>query len=115
MEKRTMTDYERYGDYQPAERSGSAWGLGITLLLVGLGAGALTALLFAPRTGVQTRRILRRKYEGALEGINERAEELRERGADWVEKARDLAEKATDAAEYAREKVERVTPLGRKR
>ena len=106
-----MTDYERYGDYQPSERC-SSWGLGITFLLIGLGAGALTALLFAPRTGAQTRRILRRKYEDALENINERKDDLRERGSDWVEKARDLAGKASEAADYAREKV---TPLGRKR
>lgn len=106
-----MTDYERFGEYQASER-GSSWGLGITFLLIGLGAGALTALLLAPRTGAQTRRILRRKYEDALENINERKEDLRERGADWVDKARDLAGKASDAAEYAREKV---TPLARKR
>jgi gas vesicle protein len=107
-----MTDYERFGDYQPSERGVSSWGLGITLLLIGLGAGALTALLFAPRSGIQTRRMLRRKYEDALENINERAEGWRERGADWVDRARDLAGKASDAAEYAREKV---TPLARKR
>jgi gas vesicle protein len=107
-----MTDYERFGDYQPSERGGSAWGFGITLLLIGLGAGALTALLFAPRAGAQTRRMLRRKYEDALENINERAEEWRERGSEWVEKARDLADKAGDAADYAREKVR---PLARKR
>jgi gas vesicle protein len=106
-----MTDYERYGEYQASER-GSAWGLGITLLLIGLGAGALTALLFAPRSGVQMRRMLRRKYEDALETIGERTDEWRERGSDWVDKARNLADKATEAAEYAREKV---TPLARKR
>lgn len=106
-----MTDYERFGEYQASER-GSSWGLGITLLLIGLGAGALTALLLAPRSGVQTRRILRRKYEDTLDAINERSGEWRERGADWVDKARDLAGKASDAAEYARDKV---TPLARKR
>lgn len=106
-----MTDYERFGEYQPSER-GSAWGLGITLLLIGLGAGALTALLFAPRSGAQMRRMLRRKYEDTIENIGERAEEWRERGADWVDKARGLADKASEAAEYAREKV---TPLARKR
>jgi gas vesicle protein len=106
-----MTDYERFGDYQPVER-GSSWGLAITLLFIGLGAGALTALLFAPRTGIQTRRILRRKYEDALENINERADEWRERGSDWVDKARDLAGKASDVADAAREKVR---PLARKR
>lgn len=106
-----MTDYERFGEYQSSER-GSAWGLGITLLLIGLGAGALTALLFAPRSGAQMRRMLRRKYEDAMETISERTDEWRERGTDLVEKARDLADKATEAAEYAREKVR---PLARKR
>src|SRR5919108_3942577 len=45
---RLMTDYERYGEYQPSERS--VLGTGITMLLIGLGAGALPALLLAPRS-----------------------------------------------------------------
>ena len=48
-----MTDYERIGEYQASSRRGA--GLAITFLLIGLGAGALAALLFAPDEGKKTR------------------------------------------------------------
>src|SRR5262245_53011788 len=96
-----MTDYERVGEYQSSEpqSGGGGWGLGITMLLIGLGAGALTTLLFAPRSGRQTRRMLRRKYEDAVDTINERADEWKERGAGWAETARGWIGSANDAAE----------------
>jgi gas vesicle protein len=101
-----MTDYERYGDYQPSDRS--ALGMGITMLLVGLGAGALVALLLTPHTGRQTRKILRRRYEDTLENLSDRADELRERGSEWVDKAKDFAGTAQTAAE-------KVTSMARER
>ena len=98
-----MTDYDRFGEYQPSE--GSPWGLGITLLLVGLGAGALTALLLAPTSGRQARKKLRRKYEDTMDTLNERADEWKERGADWIGKAKDFAGNIRPKAEEAAEKV----------
>ncbi len=73
-----MTDYEHFGEYQSSDRS--ALGTALTFLFIGLGAGALAALLFAPKTGKQMRKLLRRKYEDALEG----ADELVERGGEWA-------------------------------
>jgi gas vesicle protein len=81
-----MSDYERFGDYQPSERSGL--GLALTFLFIGMGVGALTALLFAPKSGKQMRRMLRRTYEDTVENINEQAESLYERGSDLAEAAR---------------------------
>ena len=96
-----MTDYERIGEYQASSRSGA--GLAITFLLIGLGAGALAALLFAPDEGKKTRRALRRKYEDALDTF-----------AEWKESAEDLMERGSDFAESAREKArEKVEPLRR--
>jgi gas vesicle protein len=78
-----VTDYERSGDYQPSEEK-STFGVALTFLLIGLGAGALSALLFAPRSGKQMRRLLRRKYEDALENISDTAEDWKERSEDFV-------------------------------
>ena len=103
-----MTDYERFGEYQSSEQqpvSGGGWGLGITMLLIGLGAGALTALLFAPRSGRQTRRMLRRKYEDAVDTINERTDEWKERGAGWAETARGWIGSAKEAAENVSDRI----------
>ena len=47
-----MTDYERFGDYQPSERN--TFGTAITFLCIGLGVGSLVALLLAPQSGRKT-------------------------------------------------------------
>ncbi|HZR31179.1 MAG TPA: YtxH domain-containing protein [Terriglobales bacterium] len=96
-----MTDYERIGESQASSRRGA--GLAITFLLIGLGAGALAALLFAPDEGKKTRRALRRKYEDALDTF-----------AEWKESAEDLIERGSDFADSAREKARgKVEPLRR--
>ena len=98
-----MTDQETTGDYQPSDRS--TVGVAITFLFIGLGAGALAALLLAPRTGRQMRRELRRKYESAKDVIGdwqEQAGDVLEKGSDWASTAKDWA---NTAKETAREKV----------
>jgi gas vesicle protein len=108
-----MTDYERFGEYQSSERS--FWGMGTTLLLVGLGAGALTALLLAPKTGRQTRKLLRRRYEDTRDAINDRASELRERGSQLFGRARDVASDWSDTAEDMSDRVREFGRTARKR
>ena len=102
-----MNDYERYGECQPSDRS--TVGTALTFLLIGLVAGALSALLFAPKSGKKVRRMLRRKYEDAVETLNDRAGEWRERGSDLVERGSSLAdaarEKVAPLAKAARAKV----------
>ena len=96
-----MTEKERTGDYQPSDRS--SVGLAVTFLFIGLGAGALAALLLAPRTGKQIRRELRRKYENARDVIE-----------DWQEQAGDVIEKGSDWANTARETArEKVAPFAK--
>ncbi len=103
-----MTDYERFGDYQPSDRS--SVGLAITFLFIGLGAGALAALLFAPKSGKQMRRDLRRKYEDAkdvFEDWQEQAGDALEKGAEWASNAKEWANTAKDAAK------EKVAPFAK--
>ena len=90
-----MTDYEHFGDYQPSERSGV--GLALTFLFIGLGAGALAALLFAPKSGKQMRRELRRRYEDAREVFD-----------DFAEQAGDVIDRGSEWASTAREKIEPI-------
>ena len=88
-----MTDYEHFGDYQPSDRGGV--GIALTFLFIGLGAGALAALLFAPKTGKQMRRSLRRKYEDArevLDDFTDQAGDVIDRGAEWANTAREKIE-----------------------
>ena len=65
-------------------------GLGLTMLFIGLAAGALAALLLTPTTGRQMRRTLRRKYEDAREVM----EDIGDQAGDWVDKGSEWADKA---------------------
>ena len=82
-------------------------GTAITFLMIGIGAGAIAALLLAPKSGEQLRKDIRRRYEDAREAMEdiaeeakERVEEVMERGSDWVEEVEESARK-------------RVAPLAR--
>jgi gas vesicle protein len=94
--------FMRYGRYESSDGS-SYVGTALTFLLIGLGAGALVGMLYAPKPGKQMRKELRRRYEDARETFD-----------DWREQARDVAEEAIErGAELAEEVRERVTPLTR--
>ncbi|HLB88672.1 MAG TPA: YtxH domain-containing protein [Terriglobales bacterium] len=91
----------RYGKYESSERGNV--GTAITFLLMGLGAGALAALLFAPKAGKQMRRDLRRRYEDARDTFDE-----------WKDEAKEVAEEAIErGTEIAEEVRDRVTPLAK--
>jgi gas vesicle protein len=70
------------------EDRGSSYGL--TMLFIGLAAGALIALLLAPQTGKQMRKTLRRRYEDARDAV----EDFSDQASDWVDKGSELADKA---------------------
>src|SRR6266568_847847 len=88
----------REGKY---ESGGGNIGTAITFLLIGLGAGAVVGMLFAPKAGRQMRRDLRRGYENARETFDEFKENARDFAEDAIERGSDLAD----------ELRERVTPL----
>jgi len=97
-----MADFKRFGLYRGSE-SGSRVGTAITFLFIGLGVGAITALLFAPQTGEKTRKVIRRKYEDALDTVE-----------DWADEASDMWEKGVDYAKDAKEKVaDKVAPMAK--
>ena len=107
-----MTDHKRSGDYQASDRS--AVGLAVTFLFIGLGAGALAALLFSPKSGKQMRRELRRRYEDAkdvLDGWQEQASEVIGKGSEWADNAKEWA---NTAKETAKEKVAPFAKVVRK-
>ncbi len=80
-------DYASQGEYHP---SGSNISLALAMLFIGLAAGAVTALLLAPKTGRQMRRTLRRKVEDARDAVDD----LTGQAGDWLDKGSDWAEKA---------------------
>jgi len=61
-----------------------------TFFLAGLGIGALLALLFAPRSGDQTRDLISQKADESRDYVTARGRELRQQAEELVEKAKDL-------------------------
>jgi gas vesicle protein len=86
---------------------GSQAGTAVAFLLIGMGAGALIALMYAPKSGEDMRRDIRKKYKDAREAVEdfgdearEKVEDVLERGADWME-------------EVGKDARKRVAPLKR--
>jgi len=98
----------RFGSYESSE---SNLGTVITFMIIGIGIGALTALVLAPKTGKQLRRDLRRGYEDARDSIQDWSEEAKDRVREVKERVRDVAERGSSLADDLRQKVE---PLRRR-
>ncbi len=62
----------------------------VSYFLVGLGIGALVGILFAPKSGEETREYLSQKAEEGREYAQRKARELRERAEDLVERSKEV-------------------------
>jgi gas vesicle protein len=58
--------------------------------LAGLGIGAAVGVLYAPRSGSETRDALRVRADEGREYMRERARQAREQASDWVDRGRDM-------------------------
>ena len=65
-------------------------GAKFTFFLAGLGIGAVLALLFAPRSGEETRELLGKKADEGREYVTTKSREVRRQAEELVEKAKDL-------------------------
>ena len=79
----------------------------VTYFLVGLGVGALVGILFAPKSGEETRDYLAKKADEGKDYAQKKARELRERADELIERGKDVATRQKDsitaAVEGARE------------
>jgi gas vesicle protein len=62
----------------------------VSYFLVGLGVGAVLGILFAPKSGEETREYLMDKAEQGRDYAKRRARELRERAEDMYERGKDV-------------------------
>jgi gas vesicle protein len=83
----------------------------VSYFLVGLGVGALVGVLFAPKSGEETRQFLSDKADEGRDFAQKKARELRERADDLIERGKDVAsrqkETITAAVEGARDAYRR--------
>jgi gas vesicle protein len=85
----------------------------VSFFLVGLGIGALLGILFAPKSGEETRDYLSSKADEGRDYAQKKARELRERAEDLIERSKEIMARqkeslsaAVDAGKdaYTREK-----------
>ncbi|HEX3323180.1 MAG TPA: YtxH domain-containing protein [Terriglobales bacterium] len=98
----------RVGKYEVSEANNTA-GTAVTFLLIGLGIGAATALMFAPKTGKEMRKDLRRGYDDARERFSDLSENARE---SFRERAADAKERFDGARETLRDRIEDALDRG---
>jgi gas vesicle protein len=58
--------------------------------LAGLGLGALAGVLYAPRSGNETREVLRARAEEGRDYVRSRAREAREQASQWADRGREV-------------------------
>ena len=73
--------------------------------LAGAAIGAAIATLYAPQSGRETRRFIRRKAEEGRETLADAGKEIVDRGRDYYDKGRKLAEEAGGLLERGRKLV----------
>ena len=65
----------------------------VSYFLVGLGIGALVGVLFAPKSGEETRQYLKDKADEGREYAQKKARELRERAEEMGDRARAVVDR----------------------
>lgn len=90
---------------------GDNTGSKVSYFLVGLGVGTLLGILFAPKSGEETREYLRDKADEGKEYAQRKARELRERADEIVDRGKDAVrhqkENVTSAIDAGRAAYER--------
>lgn len=64
--------------------------------LAGLGLGALAGVLYAPRSGSETREVIRQRAEEGRDYVRGRAREARDQASQWADRGRDVLNQQKD-------------------
>ena len=88
----------RTGKYESSEKNSNSAGTAITFLMIGIGAGALVALMLAPKSGKQMRKDIRRRYDDARDALQDWSEDAIDRVNTVVDRSTEWAEELREAA-----------------
>lgn len=69
---------------------------GLSAFLLGLGVGVGIGMLFAPKSGQETRDMLKNKANDSADYIKQRGTEFRQSASDWVDKGKDALGRQRD-------------------
>lgn len=64
--------------------------------LAGLGLGAVVGILYAPRSGSETREALLNRAEEGREYVRTRARDAKDQASEWVDRGRDVVNQQKD-------------------
>lgn len=73
----------------------------VSVFLVGLGIGALVGILFAPKSGEETREYLSSKADEGRDYAQKKARELRERAEDLIERSKEIMSRQKESVTAA--------------
>lgn len=80
---------------------GDNTGSRISYFMVGLGIGALIGILFAPKSGEETREYLSKRADEGRDYAQKKARELRERAEDLLERGKEVATRQKESLSAA--------------
>ena len=80
---------------------GDNGGSKLSFFLVGLGLGSLLGLLFAPKSGEETRDYLSTKADEGRDFAQKKARELRERAEDLLQRSKEVVGRQKEAISSA--------------
>jgi gas vesicle protein len=64
--------------------------------VAGMGLGAVVGLLYAPRSGTETRDVLRARAEEGRDYMRSRARDARDQASEWVDRGREVVNQQKD-------------------
>jgi gas vesicle protein len=76
---------------------------GLSSFLLGLGVGVAVGMLFAPKSGQETRDIIKNKAGESGEYLKQRGAELKDSASGWVDKGKDAMNRQKDNLNEAME------------
>jgi len=90
---------------------------GLSYFIVGLGVGVAVGMLMAPRSGEETRQILREKADESKDFLRSKADEskeyMRKRGSELRESASDLVDRSKEALGRQKDQLAMAVEAGK--
>jgi len=74
---------------------------GLSSFLLGLGVGVAIGMLFAPKSGQETREIIKSKTGEGTDYLKQRSSEFKQSAAEWVDKGKQSASEWVDKGKDA--------------
>ena len=69
---------------------------GLSSFLLGLGVGVGIGMLFAPKSGAETRELIKNKAGEGTDYIKQRGSDMKQTAAEWVDKGKDALNRQKD-------------------